>query len=66
MKLVTTYHAFTDGLDDWFDTLEQAEACINQWRAEGYQNLRIYSDESEPFGDMGDEEYIYGEGDFPY
>lgn len=66
IELVTTYHAFTDERDEWFNTIEEAEACIAEWRKEGYTNLRIYVEESEPDGDTVNENYLWGEGDFPY
>lgn len=63
---ITTYHAFTDERDDWFNSLDEAEKCVNEWRKEGFQNLRIYVEESEPGGDMVNEDCVYSEGGFPW
>ncbi|HYG84618.1 MAG TPA: hypothetical protein VD907_07130 [Verrucomicrobiae bacterium] len=65
--IVTTYHAFTDCRDDWFDTEAEAKQAIKQWRSEGYTNLRIYQEQSDDqLDDLVDETCIFSEGDFPY
>ena len=62
---VTTYHVFADNFDDWFDTLEAARAAYNELCTE-YTNVRLYEDISEVDGDTVEENYLDGQGEFPY
>lgn len=64
---ITSYHAFTDELDEYVATLEEAHKVIEEWKKDGYENLRIYQLTSE-YGqdDEVEEIYMYGEGDYPW
>ena len=68
LKVEVWLHAFTDDWDEWF-TGDNAEQKANEWIAErrkqGYINLRIYEQLNEIDGDMIEENYVFGEGDFP-
>lgn len=68
VELVTSYHVFMDGRDDWVDTLEEAHDLIIAWKDEYGDdiNWRIYIEESEVDGDMVNEDYLDGEGEFPW
>lgn len=65
MKTITTYHVFTDGQDDWYDTLEQAEQAYNELCKDKHANVRLYEDISEVDGDTVEESYLIGQGQFP-
>ena len=61
MKKYHFFHVFTDNRDNYSDTLSEARKIYRTWKREGYANLRIYgviTDEQE--------DYIQGEGMFPY
>lgn len=65
--LVTSYHAFTDEKDEYTATLEQAKSIINEWRDEGYVNLRIYELTSDDtLDDEVNEDCIFSEGNYPW
>lgn len=68
MNTVTCYHVFMDNRDDWTDTLEQAQDIVTAWKDECGADIswRIYIEESEVDGDMINEDYLEGEGDFPW
>lgn len=65
MKTTTTWHVFADGIDDWFDTVEQGKQAFDDLCKE-YTNVRIYEEISEIDGDTIDEMYLDGQGEFPY
>ncbi|MES1987279.1 MAG: hypothetical protein V4440_04475 [Pseudomonadota bacterium] len=66
VKTVTTYHVFGDGWDDWFDTFEEAKAAYDEACKEEYANVRLYEDTSEIDGDTVEENYLEGQGEWPY
>lgn len=55
------YHIFTDNKDSYSDTLKEAKKQYQQWKKEGYTNLRIYR----LYADSEEEDYVKGEGCFP-
>ena len=59
------YHSFTDGMDEWHTTVEQAKQWIKERRNEGYRNFRIYTELCEKHGDMMEESLLWAEGNFP-
>lgn len=65
-EVVVTYHAFTDERDEWFSTLDEAKVCIEDWRKEGFINLRIYKEERTPDGEEIDESCIFADGGYPW
>lgn len=67
MAVSKSYHAFTDGLDEYVETYEQAEKIIDAWRKDGATNLRIYELTSEiGVDDEVHEDCVFAEGDFPW
>lgn len=66
--LVTSYHAFTDQLDEYFNTQAEAIAQCDKWYAEGYSNLRVYEQTSDDqyADDEVQEDCVYAVGDFPW
>lgn len=66
MKTITTYHVFADNWDDWFTTLAEAEKAYNELCTDEYANVRLYEDTSEVDGDTVEENYLLGQGDWPY
>ncbi len=63
---ITTWHVFTDGYDEWYNTLEEADKAYKELCKDGHANVRLYEDTSEVDGDTVEENYIIGQGDFPY
>lgn len=60
------FHCFTDNKDEWAKTKAEVKQIYKQWKAEGYNNLRVYNciwDEVE--GIYNDVDCIYSTGDFP-
>lgn len=62
------WHVFTDGLDDWVNTLAEAQKIFSMYKAEGYENIRIYREtyESGKFLEQQAEDCIKSLGNFPY
>lgn len=66
MNTITTYHVFGDGWDDWFDTLEEADRVYKEACQDKNASVRLYEDISEVDGDTVEENYLVGQGSFPY
>lgn len=67
MKTITTWHVFGDNWDDWFETIEKARKCYDDYAKENpLANLRMYEEVSEVDGDMVTEDYVIGQNDFPW
>ena len=54
------YHIFRDSCDCYTQEYSEAEKLFNQWKDEGYANIRVYKEYSE-----GDEDCLLVEGSFP-
>lgn len=65
MKKRITYHIFTDGKDEYLDTLKEAFQLWRAWRKYGADNIRLYKliyDDEEFY----DEDCIKAIGQWPY
>lgn len=65
-QTITTWHVFGDGWDYWFDTIEEADKAYREACKDKYANVRLYEDTSEIDGDTVEENYIAGQGEWPY
>ena len=59
---------FADNIDDWCDTLKQAQDIYKEFKRDGYTNIRIYKESWSNIGtsyEQCDENYYQGIGNFP-
>ena len=64
--IVTNFHAFTDGKDEFVNTFDEAKAIIDKWRKDCHTNLAINKEQSDNTkDDFVEQETVYLEGDFP-
>jgi hypothetical protein len=60
------FHIFTDSLDDWTKTEEEAMLLIEDLKSQGYENFRVYTCEwNEEEGIYNDIDCILSIGNFP-
>lgn len=36
------WHIFTDGKDEYVSTIKEAKTIWNEWKKDGYTNIRLY------------------------
>ena len=66
MDTTTRWHVFTDGQDDWYDTIKEATLAFKTLCKEKDANIRLYEETAEVDGDVQEEHYLDGQGGFPY
>lgn len=66
MTTITTWHVFCDNYDEWYDTLEEATAAFKELCKDEHANVRLYEDIAEKDGDTIEENYLDGQGEWPY
>lgn len=65
VELIIEYHVFADGFDDWFSNLPEAKQAYKDLCKE-YSNVRLYKTTSKVDDIEVEEEYLMGQGEFPY
>lgn len=60
------FHAYTDGLDEYYTSLIEAVKQVREWFREGYRSLRVDLLVSEDIDEFGwDEVNVLSYGEFP-